>query len=229
MNNRTVPCSQSLQGALFQRCSLWLCFLHLHKAASLCMHGWGATALRIYWNDPADAALGNLDGISRLRKGSLLLWALAQGFELKTAAYTVKTHADLIPFLKAGSLESRLCSVIKAYSAWGLTLHAGVRRAAVERLHPLQADTRKCGPDAGAPPSTLLVSFGEDLEVPGSSWNNAGKSWLSSLPVSQDPDLSNPTAKVCRTSNQKAGSHIQERKTNRRSCCKEIRGLGGCL
>ena len=47
--------------------------------------------------------------------------------------------------------------MIKAYSAWGLTLHAGVRRAAVERLHPLQADMRKCGPDAGAPPPSAFL------------------------------------------------------------------------
>ena len=47
--------------------------------------------------------------------------------------------------------------MIKAYSAWGLTLHAGVRWAAVERLHPLQADMRKCGPDAGAPPPSAFL------------------------------------------------------------------------
>lgn len=77
-------------------------------------------ALGIYWNDPAHSALGNSGSISQLRKEGLppsLSSRSAQGFELKTAAYTVKTHADLIPFLKAGSLESRLCSVIKDYSA----------------------------------------------------------------------------------------------------------------
>lgn len=64
--------------------------------------------------------------------------------------------------------------MIKAYSAWGLTLHAGVRRAAVERLHPLQADMRKCGPDAGAPPpSALLENF---LGVFADAWQSLKQS-----------------------------------------------------
>lgn len=111
---------------------------------------------------------------------------------MKTAAYTVKTHADLIPFLKAGSLESRLCSLIKAYSAWGLTLHAGVLGAAVEHLHPLQADTRKCGPDAGAPPSCAHAgsSFRKDcLGLAVAEMGGARKSCLPQFRRSQDLDF----------------------------------------
>lgn len=161
MISRTAQCSRALkQFFSTERTSCYVSATCTKQPASACVEGSHGSWNLLQWSCPFSA--GEFGQYFTVEEGlpPSLSSRSAQGFELKTAAYTVKTHADLIPFLKAGSLESRLCSVIKDYSAWGLTLQAASAgpqwsactpyrltraSAALTRAHPL--------------PSALLSEF----------------------------------------------------------------------
>lgn len=96
----------SLEAALPQRQPLAVSSTCTKQLASVCVLGKPLlleSAGRIL---PIRQALGDSGNISQLRKAPSVSSELSlKGFELKTAAYTVKTHADLIPFLKGRILR----------------------------------------------------------------------------------------------------------------------------
>lgn len=186
---------------------------------------WTLTALGICWDDPArSAGAGEFGQYFAVEEGfplSLSSEFSLTGFELKTAAYTVKTHADLIPFLKGWILRKPALFRDKGLFSVGSDPASRLSRGRSGALAPPTGRPEQVRHRRGEPPpfclvvSLLFERVCTSLALAEKGQGSTGCYFLQGTRISASLSPE-PTFAQQLASSRKSGSHRQEGKANRK-------------